>query len=65
MIHARIPIEYDFLGPKGSIVSELRFCGSKFTSGDGNYRGRRFECGKRLCGNERRGGITVAEVFLG
>jgi len=43
MIHTRIPIEYDFLGPKGSIISELSFCSGKFTPGDGNYRGRHFE----------------------
>ena len=38
MIHARIPIERDLLGSKGGIISV-----GKFTPGDGNYRGRRFE----------------------
>jgi len=34
----------DFLGPKGSYISELSYyCDGRLTPGDGNYRGRRFE----------------------
>ena len=37
MIHVRIPIAYDFLGPKGSMISQWSYCDGRLTPGDGNY----------------------------
>ena len=37
MIHARIPIAWDFLGPKGSLTFRQGFCGGGLTFSWGRY----------------------------
>jgi len=71
-----IPIAYNFIRLKGSIISGLSYCDGRFTSGDGNYRGQRFEMRKEVGregeegGDGRRGrvcgvGVVLVEVACG
>ena len=71
--HICIPIAYDFLQPKGNILSQLRFRKGRLTLGDGYYPRRILKHERRLSrdgrgmGNGRGGyasgvGVVLVEV---
>jgi len=69
VIHARTPTNYNFLRPKGSIISEQGFCGSMLTHSlrqqlplDGVLK-----CGRTLSRSEKSGevAVAVADWFMG
>ena len=51
-----IPIAYNFIRLKGSIVSELGFGEGRLTADDGNYRGRPFEIREEVVREGEEGG---------